>query len=311
MPTSDFAVFPSCCVFVPIYKTKWNEAEYASVRRCMRILKEYDFVIVYKETLHRDDVAKPYLNELSLVKSWRLLTLSDEFFESTQAYNRLMTSAFFYDLFDQWDYLLVYQHDAWILSGNLESWLEKCYSYVGAPWCPDLGEDPVWTTVPAVGNGGLSLRKIKDMKAIISSVKFRYKPILSVLEIVSRASLLSGYGQRSVVNKVFDFFKRLFRLSSLLFFYPVGYQNNLAFLVAKGVNEDIILGFYAKKIFKWLHIPSPQEAASFSLETNPRQVAATFCEGIPFGCHAWEKYDKDFFMSHYSQCFEDCLYPRA
>jgi len=311
MPTSDFAGLPSCCVFVPIYKVNLNVVEYASVRRCMRILNKYDFVFVHKESLQGVDVVKPYLNELSHVKSWRLFALSDRFFESTQTYSNLLTSVFFYDLFDQWDYLLVYQHDAWILSGNLESWLEKRYSYVGAPWCPDLGNDPVWTAVPGVGNGGLSLRKIKDMKAIVSSVKFHRQPVLSMFEVISQASLLSGYGQRSALVKALVFLKRLVRLSSLLLFYPVGYQNNLAFLASKGVNEDIILGFYAKQIFKWLHIPSVREAASFSLETNPRQVATTFCVGIPFGCHAWEKYDKDFFMTHYSQCYKDLLYSRT
>jgi hypothetical protein len=131
-----------------------------------------------------------------------------------------------------------------------------------------------------------------------------------MFEIISKASLFSEYQHRSMLVRALDFLKRLLCLVSLLLLYPIGYRNNLAFLAANGVNEDIILGFYAKRLFKWLHVPSPREAASFSLETNPRQVANSFCVGIPFGCHAWEKYDKDFFMARYSQCFEEHLHSR-
>jgi len=300
----------SCCILIPVYKAQWRTVEHAAIRRCLRILRNYDFVFMHKQSLHENDIFKHYRTELDSVASWRLMPVPDECLASVHAYNKLLLTSCFYDFFYEWDYLLVFQHDAWILSGNLENWLDKRYSYVGAPWCPDLGDDPLWSPVPGVGNGGLSLRKIKDMKSIVSSEKFYRKPVLSMFEIISKASLFSEYQHRSMLVRALDFLKRLLCLVSLLLLYPIGYRNNLAFLAANGVNEDIILGFYAKRLFKWLHVPSPREAASFSLETNPRRVAYSFCVGIPFGCHAWEKYDKDFFMARYSQCFEEHLHSR-
>lgn len=298
---------PRCCIFIPLYKLDWSGAEHASIRRCISILRVYHILFVRKESIDAREALAPYQNQLRRVSSWTVLSLPDCHFASVSNYSQLLLSPFFYGLFSEWDYVLVFQHDAWIIGGDLGFWLQKGYSYIGAPWCPDLGTDPECPPVSGVGNGGLSLRNVRHMKRIVSSVGFRRKPVLSMIELISAFSLLNRYRQHSLVVRPFVFIKRFLRLAPLLFLYPLGYKNSLAFLAANGVNEDIILGFYAQRVFKWLSLPDLSDAASFSLETNPREVARYFCVDTPFGCHAWEKYNKEFFLSRYRHCFIDYL----
>lgn len=73
-------------------------------------------------------------------------------------YNLLMTSEFYWNRLKDYDKILVFQNDSGILREGLDEFLN--YSYVGAPWkFQDVG-----------GNGGLSLRDVKDCKWIADHV---------------------------------------------------------------------------------------------------------------------------------------------
>lgn len=75
-------------------------------------------------------------------------------------YNRLLTSFDFWNQFEYYDKVLIFQHDSMILRDNIEEFLK--YDYVGACW-----QFQSWG-----GNGGLSLRNPKVMKDIC--VRFPY-----------------------------------------------------------------------------------------------------------------------------------------
>lgn len=45
-----------------------------------------------------------------------------------------------------------------------------------------------------------------------------------------------------------------------------------------------------------LYVPSPIEASAFAFERSPRYLYELNNNTLPFGCHAWEKYDMDFWL---------------
>jgi len=59
------------------------------------------------------------------------------------------------------------------------------------------------------------------------------------------------------------------------------------------LNEDIFWTIVSCYL-KYFKMPSPQTALEFSFELMPRECFRENNYQLPFGCHAWEKYDIDF-----------------
>jgi len=63
-------------------------------------------------------------------------------------------------------------------------------------------------------------------------------------------------------------------------------------------NDDIFFGLKAKKIFLDFKVAPPEVAVGFSFETAPRLCFRRNNYKLPFGCHAWYRYDKKFWMPY-------------
>ncbi|WP_218150087.1 DUF5672 family protein [Selenomonas ruminantium] len=82
----------------------------------------------------------------------------DHYFTSITSYSQLLLTEKYYARFAAYDYLLIYQLDAFVFSDRLQEFCDLGYDYIGAPIAPS---NPIWHAIGArVGNGGLSLRKI-------------------------------------------------------------------------------------------------------------------------------------------------------
>ena len=96
---------------------------------------------------------------------FRLKEFDSSFFRSVNSYSRLLTLPLFYGAFCDYEYMLIAQLDAVCFRDDLDEWCRRGYDYVGAPWChlcrhvcsPDFS----YPGEKLVGNGGLSLRRIK------------------------------------------------------------------------------------------------------------------------------------------------------
>jgi hypothetical protein len=68
-----------------------------------------------------------------------------------------------------------------------------------------------------------------------------------------------------------------------------------------GRNED---GFWSIALPEcwWWHyrVPSVDEALRFSFDVNPSLCYKQTREKLPFGCHAWEKNDPEFWLPHFT-----------
>ncbi len=172
------------CVIIPVYKTELNAMEEESVFRTFQILASRDICFVAPEGL---DITY-YLNFFEN-REPNFVFLEKEFFEGIQGYNKLMLDPAFYNRFSNYEYMLIAQPDAYILSDidEMDTFIEKGYSYWGAPWNPYLKVYRLdfkgarhfgFLLSPVVcksGNGGFSLRHIQATIRLLTSKKFTVK----------------------------------------------------------------------------------------------------------------------------------------
>lgn len=65
-------------------------------------------------------------------------------------------------------------------------------------------------------------------------------------------------------------------------------------------NEDIFWSFEVPNNLPFFRKPSLDIALKFSFELNPRDCFQSNNGSLPFGCHAWEKYDIDFWRPKFA-----------
>ena len=59
-------------------------------------------------------------------------------------------------------------------------------------------------------------------------------------------------------------------------------------------NEDFFWSVIAPEVNPFYKVPSMEEAIDFAFELAPQQAFQMNQGKLPFGCHAWEKYDPEF-----------------
>ena len=137
-------------VVIPIYKEEIDELEKISLAQCRKVLRNYPIIFVAPEG-----------RKFSYLKLGDILVqFHSQYFQNGRTYSKLLLSTFFYEPFLSFDYILIYQLDAFVFYDALEEFCRLVFDYIGAAF-------PVsWGNVngqknPRVGNGGFSLRKVE------------------------------------------------------------------------------------------------------------------------------------------------------
>jgi hypothetical protein len=156
--------------------------------------------------------------------------------------------------------MLIYQLDAWVFRDELEDWCRQGFDYIGAPW----------------GNAGF-VEKYRRLRLIPRSSCF---PWLSGL--LYRNEFRVGNGG--------------FSLRNIRAFLRVLRSNETA-VSRWGGNEDLFWSFLGTQLDRSFRIAFEDRAMRFALELNPRAYVERMGGRLPFGCHAWQKYDPDFWGS--------------
>ncbi|MFN4086887.1 MAG: DUF5672 family protein [Spirosomataceae bacterium] len=257
-------------VVIPIYKVELSEREQASLQQVFRILGKHPICFIKPASL---DLSPLLLPEWSC----SIESFSDAFFKSTATYNELMLSTEFYDRFAHFEYILIYQTDAFVFRDELEAWCLKGYDYIGAPFRTEiqfnsLWQEKLWEIKKAlarwfhltehlhgkhqpkeiilkrtVGNGGLSLRRVSALRKAV----------------VDHPKLVQTY-----------------------------VQNHSPFF-----NEDTFFSIEMNRYWSRLSIPHWREAQAFAVEDRP-SAQVTELGRLPFGCHAWDLYEPEFWLAH-------------
>ena len=153
-------------VVIPVYKpfrADLNWYERISLERCLKVLGHHPIIFIAPEGREFD-----YLPSNAHVERF-----APKYFKNQFGYNNLMLSPQFYKRFSAFDYILIYQLDAFVFSDRLLEFCELGYDYIGAPWALGAGKkNGNWFSV---GNGGFSLRRVKSCLKMLSSKKFNFK----------------------------------------------------------------------------------------------------------------------------------------
>ncbi len=252
-------------VIVPLYKSSLFNSEEFSLNNTSKILKDHDLYIIGPNSLR-----KHFLELNSRVgPNFRIKLYPDIFFESIDGYNKLLMSKFFYSSFSSYEYILILQVDALVFSDQLESWCNRNYSYVGAPWFEGFSKPNKPLKFLGVGNGGLSLRKVNDFIRVLSFP--RYMPSFKHHNTETQS---------------------LLKLSRWYFYNLIFAFNFQPFKSRQ--QEDIFWGLIVPKYCDFFTVASASEAVAFSFEVEPEYLFKLNLNKLPFGCHAWEKYNPNF-----------------
>lgn len=229
-----------CIIIVPIYKKELDETECLCLSNYRKKLSGFPFSFIAPTNIEDDYYTKRW-NGLSIQKfaTWRADSLDD--------YNSLLMTPEFYSRFLDYDYMLILQLDGWLIKDEeeLKHFLQMGYDYMGAPWADGgyryckrtiRGANHIkflryftGETICRVGNGGVSLRKIKSMESFFGTYEKERKNWNKAEDI-----FISFYGQ-----------KRKFRLK----IPPVEIAKQ--FSLERNMREEILKRNLPMAVHKW------------------------------------------------------------
>ncbi|MBR4152233.1 MAG: hypothetical protein IKT98_04685 [Selenomonadaceae bacterium] len=167
-------------VVIPIYKEEIDELEKISLAQVRKVLGHYPIIFVAPEGK----------NFSYLEPGEMLIQFHPQYFQNVNTYSLLLLSPFFYEPFLAFDYILIYQLDAFVFYDALEDFCRLGYDYIGAPapvsWGSSIGEK-----IPRVLNGGFCLRKVAACHKLLT------RPPFSIHNI-SEDSFFAFYGRKDV-----------------------------------------------------------------------------------------------------------------
>lgn len=252
-------------IVIPTYKVTYNRGELLSFERLNKFLPNTDKYLA---------IPVKFKGKVKKRKGYSYVYFPDNYFLDVRSYCRLVNQDFFYKPFRSYKYMLLHQLDVIIFSSKLNYWCDKEYDYVGAPLFNSLiGKMTNKKTSPLTGgNGGFSLRKIDTFLEVIKiakkeSIRTSNNPIIQKLWFLE--ALLKGDSHKKWLKSP---------------------ASNYVF------NDDGFWSFEAPKYLKSFKVAPFKDALNFAFEKSPRESFKMNGNRLPFGAHAWEKYDKKFWQ---------------
>jgi hypothetical protein len=246
-------------VIIPFYKNDLTDHELIALEQCFRILNDHTIIAIKPHKLILTQKASAYPFS-------QVISFDDKYFANIHGYNELMLSDVFYGRFLEWEYMLIYQLDAFVFKDELDYWCQKNMDYIGAPWI--RREDyRTWA------------------KAFFSLA----------LQHISRRFNLKKYGvpgrkqfDNNVGNGGFSL-RRTQKFHDLCISLRPKIEKYNTMQVHE-YNEDAFWSIEVNRKSKVLKKPHYLEALKFAVEFFPTRAFVLNNEQLPFGCHAWEKY---------------------
>ena len=261
-------------IVIIAHKESLSNAEKLSLKQCYKILGKYPIKIICPEGL---DVSE-YLE----INSKAEIVFIDARWQSTyQMFNKLKIDSLLYIKFKDYENILFYELDAWVFRNELEYWCDKEYDYVGAPWFEGWGKTTS-DKIIGVGNGGFSLRNIQSSIRILRRVEFLKR--IRIFWFKSYLQVIFPF------HKLISFFKKYFKIRSKRLMESSLFEYSM--------HEDYYWAHIIAETFSDYKVATVEDALKFSFENNPEYLYKKNDYQLPFGCHAWEKYDLEFWSQY-------------
>jgi hypothetical protein len=265
------------CIVVPIYKDfeKLSNGELISLSQLFKVFGNHKIFFIGPQNFN-------WSNFLIHAEKRNVFPKAIEFdlyyFESINGYNQLMISLEFFKNFKGYDFMLIYQLDAYVFKDELEYWCSKGYDYIGAPWFEGWNL-PMSNNIIGIGNGGFSLRNIESSIRILTRIILLQK--LRRFWFKSRLQAIWRF------HKMLLLFRRYFRIRSMK-------EINVLIFLNHSIQEDSYWTNIVGGAFTDYKVAEIEDAFKFSFEVNPSFLYKKNNNQLPFGCHAWEKYEPEF-----------------
>ena len=251
-------------IVIPIISSRLTPDEELSLALLRRFGSSYPKIILHPEGLALDFD----------INGFQTLALDPANFDGISAYNALMMSAWFYRLFAAFDHILIYQTDCLLLSDEIAPWLDKPWSYYGAPYFRRNGK------LKSVGNGGFSLRRVADHIAVLEARDISRGGLTSVMVRQYLKGTYLRYLARFLVGR--DWSAR-------------------AFVAEFDRAEDEFWIYYAPLFHAGFTLPPALEVVGFAAESRSALVVELNGGKLPLGVHAWARHDRPFWVKALTQ----------
>jgi hypothetical protein len=253
-------------IITPFYRSNLNSEEYASIHHLNFFLADFPIIAI-----------KPVGLDLRL-PGFEVIEFPVHYFSSVSAYSKLLLSPEFYSAFLDYEHILIYQLDCLVFSSDLHTWCEKGYDYIGAPLFDKNAYPP---RLSRVGNGGLSLRRVRAFLNVLNSS-----------HIPPWSSLLSvKFPDLNQFPLHFRWLKKIRVISDArcgVKWYTQNYS----------LNEDLFWSDRARLFNPDFKIAPLDNALRFAFDAHPHTCFELNKRQLPFGAHAWAKWDRAFWNEY-------------
>ena len=248
-------------------RSTFLDEEVVSLRHLQAHLAGYDRFFLVPEGL---SVSVPGI---------RNTVFGDHYFGSVAAHQRLLFSTEFYRAFSRYRYLLIYHLDALVFADELMQWCAAGHDYIAPPWIvhPDTPYFGNKAYEGKVGNGGFSLRRIDSFLKVLESKVYTVDPWRKAWQML-RGKPVSNSSSRFLPWRAF----------------MTRYNGVESETATYQFNEDHFWGSRASHYLPSFRVAPQEVALSFAFECVPRFCFERNGGRLPFGCHAWGRYDKTF-----------------
>jgi hypothetical protein len=224
-----------------------------------------------------------------VMPGFRRIVLNRNHFGSSIRHNRMLYLPSFWRNFTDYEYVLMYHLDSLVFSDQLIEWCEKGYDFIGAPFI--RCSDSPWVVNERVGNGGFALYRVAAILRVLwnryhqQPHKFFEDHLWKLIGLQSKAlrpfrATVPRWLRGSLTDPLRMKLKRLDRVEST------------------DLGND---GFWADEASQYLpqfNIAPVDEGLRFAFEVAPRLCFERNGCRMPFGCHAWTRYDRSFWEEH-------------
>jgi hypothetical protein len=256
-------------IVIPIHKQVPSDLEVVSLRQCERCLARRALALLAPAGLDLSAYHK-------IVPSARVIRVESKWMSSVRSYNRMMIDPMLYRSLSHHSHILVHEPDAIVLRDELDFWCNQPYDYFGAPWFVDYEDAKPDAPLLGVGNFGFSLHRPGVMLKILRESQRWY----GRAELRRDLSRILRAGEADRVIRVL----RGVGLAGTLRGASKIYEESC----------DIFWGQLVPRLVKNFRVAPPEVALKFSWEVLPSRCY-TLCNGnLPFGLHAWARYDFGF-----------------
>lgn len=223
------------------------------------------------------------------VSSFDVKYFDKKHFAGEKGYNQFLVKPNIYEAFSDFTYILIYQTDVIVFSNRLLEFCEMGYDYIGAPLISNKLDPNTQEPIGFLGgaNGGFSLRKVNAFLKIFQS------PICANGLNWQCLKRIFSHPYHDLVDDPYPL--RIAKIANIARQLRKGsthYMNDYKW------HEDHFWGFRSHIFDPDFKIAPVSVGLDFAFERFPAYCLQQNDGKLPFGAHAWERYDRAFWEPH-------------